>query len=256
MKWEQQKLELIPHQVAGRIIEQRRGDGYINATAMCVATGKLFADYSRLKTTEAFLVALTADMGIPISELIQSVRGGDPTMQGTWVHPKVAIHLAQWLSPQFAVKVVTWVQDWMMGSASSRVMPYHLRRYTSNRGNVPVGHFSMLTEMTLAIIAPMEDAGYTLPERMLPDISQGRMFSRFLREDLAVPTSDMPYYLHYYEDGRVVKARAYPEDYLPDFRRHLREQWMPKRALAYFAERDPRAAKCLASILPKLLRSS
>ena len=66
----------------------------------------------------------------------------------------------------------------------------------------------------------------------------------------------MPGYLHYYEDGRVIKARAYPEEYLPDFRRHLREEWMPKRAINYFRERDAEATLCLERILPKLLKSS
>lgn len=250
----QQKLDLIPHSVGGRLIEQRAKDGYIHASAMCTAAGKLFNDYSRLKTTSAFLEALETDTGIPVTELIQSLRGGEPHFQGTWVHPKVAIHLAQWLSPEFAVQVVNWVHDWIAGRG--RQMPYHLRRYTSNRGNVPVGHFSMLAEMTLAIIAPMEEAGYTLPEHMLPDISQGKMFSRYLREEFAVKTAEMPEYLHYYEDGRVVRARAYPEEYLPEFRRHLREEWMPKRALAYFNERDPKAAVCLVAILPKLLKTA
>ena len=253
MKWTQQSLALIPHEVQGRVVEQRRKDGYINATAMCAATGKLFNDYSRLKTTSAYFEALETDTGIPVTELIQSVRGGEPGQQGTWVHPKVAIHLAQWLSPEFAVKVVNWVHDWMTGT-SRQSMPYHLRRYTRNRGNVPIGHFSILAEMTLAIIAPMEDEGYTLPECFLPDISQGKMFSQFLRKELRVDTDQMPGYLHYYEDGRIVKARAYPEEYLPDFRRHLREVWMPKRAVAYFRERDEEAALCLERILPRLLK--
>ena len=58
MKWEQQKLALIPHQVQGRVVDQRRKDGYLNATAMCAASGKLWADYHRLKTTMAFFAAL------------------------------------------------------------------------------------------------------------------------------------------------------------------------------------------------------
>src|SRR5689334_12214916 len=105
MAWKQQRLALIPHEVrGGRVVQQRRNDGYINATAMCEAVGKLFGHYRANKTTDAFLAALASDIGIPISELVQSVKGGDPVLQGTWVHPKVAIHLAQWLSPEFAVK--------------------------------------------------------------------------------------------------------------------------------------------------------
>jgi hypothetical protein len=50
-------------------------------------------------------------MGIPITELVQSIRGGTPELQGTWVHPQVAIALAQWLSPEFAVKVTKWERE-------------------------------------------------------------------------------------------------------------------------------------------------
>lgn len=253
MQNRQQRLPLIAHHVGPRTVEQRVADGYFNATAMCTAANKLFNDYSRLKTTTGFLLALQTDTGIPVTELIQQLRGGEPHLQGTWVHPKVAIHLAQWLSPEFAVKVVNWVDDWARGN--NLRMPYHLRRYSMNRGSVPVAHFSILAEMTLAVIAPLEDAGYTLPEHLLPDISQGKIFSRYLRDELGVNTERMPTYLHRFEDGLVIPARAYPEEYLVDFRRHLREEWLPKRAVQYFAERDTRAAACLQGILPKLLGS-
>jgi len=246
---------LIPHRVDGKVIEQRRIDGYINATAMCKAAGKFFADYSRLAGNKAYFAELESVMGIPITELIQSVAGGGPTIQGTWVHPKVAIHLAQWLSPRFAVAVSEWVYDWMTGKGGGpvRQMPYHLRRYVKNRKNVPDGHFSVLVEMTQMLIAPMEEAGYTLPEHMLPDISQGRMFSKWLRDEMGADTDAMPSYSHFYEDGRVVSARAYPDKYLADFRKHLREQWIPQKSIAYFRDRDPEAMKYLPALYPKLL---
>lgn len=253
----QYELDLIPHRVDGELVEQRAIDGYINATAMCKAAGKLFNDYSRLATSKAFLGELESVTGIPVTELIQSVRGGGPFGQGTWVHPKVAINLAQWLSPRFAVQVSEWVYDWMTGrQAPTARMPYHLRRYVKNRAGVPDEHFSMLVEMTHLVIAPMEEIGYTLPERMLPDISTGRMFSGLLRNELGVNTDSMPYYHHYYEDGRVVKARAYPEEYLPTFRRFLRKKWIPERAPSYFQEKDPDALKYISAIMPKKIGGS
>ena len=94
-------------------------------------------------------------------------------MQGTWVHPQVATHLAQWLSPKFAVLVSRWVVDWMSGGLTPKraELPYHLRPHIANQNQVPHGHFSMLSEVMIAIVGPMEAMGYTLPERMLPDIS-------------------------------------------------------------------------------------
>ena len=76
----------------------QRADGYLDATAMCKATGKLFGNYKQLNSTQQFLIALSTDIGYPISEIIQVVKGGAPGHQGTWVHPQVAINLAQWRS--------------------------------------------------------------------------------------------------------------------------------------------------------------
>ena len=215
---------------------------------------KCFLDYRRLKVTEEFLNELQSDMGIPISELIQSLKGGLSDLQGTWVHPQVAIHLAQWLSPKFAVMFSRWVYEWMTDRAPDivRPMPYHLRRYLANQLNVPVGHFSMLTELTQALVAPMELLGYTLPEHMWPDISEAKMFCRFLREEHDINTDALPTYLHEFEDGRSpVSAKAYPDSLLASFRKHFREVWLPQKAKEYFAKRDPRALQYLPKLLPK-----
>ncbi len=69
-------LALIAREIDGEVIHLRTKDGYINATAMCKSAGKLLADYTRLKSTEDFFDELSSDMGIPISELIQSFKGG------------------------------------------------------------------------------------------------------------------------------------------------------------------------------------
>ena len=59
--------------------------------------------------------------------------------------------------------------------------------------------------------------GYTLPERMLPAISQGRMSCGFLRDELDIDTDKLPTYEHLYKHGRVIRAKAYPQAlwYLP-----------------------------------------
>jgi hypothetical protein len=173
-------------------------------------------------------------------------------MQGTWVHPQVAIHLAQWCSAEFAVKVSQWVYDWMSGKGApaKAELPYHLRRYVANQGNLPVGHFSILTEMTQALIAPLEMQGYTLPERLVPDISNGLMFCAWLRKR-GVDTDALPRYWHIYEDGRRVQAKAYPESLLAEWRKHFREEWLPLRATEYFRQKDSAALPYLPLLLPK-----
>ena len=239
-------LPIIEHAVGDSLINQRAGDGYINATAMCQVAGRPWNRYSEVRASKEFAQALSTVTGIPVTELIQIVRGGNPQLQGTWVHPQVAIHLAQWLSPEFAVRVTQWVFEWLSGSPR---MPYHLRRYVANLGNIPNTHFSILQELTYSLIAPMENRGYTLPETMVPDISEGRMFSLWLREEKGMDPSAFPTYRHVYEDGRAVQARLYPNSLLPDFRAHFSNVWLPKRAKGYFNERDKAALPYLETLL-------
>jgi hypothetical protein len=89
----------------------RSSDGYINATQMCQAGGRLFADYKRLSQTQAYLQALSMSMGIPIDLLLTTISTGLNDYRGTWVHRKVAYHLAQWISPIFAVQVSNWLDE-------------------------------------------------------------------------------------------------------------------------------------------------
>jgi hypothetical protein len=103
-------LVIIPREYAGTTIHQR-SDGYWNATAMCRATGKLWADYWRNQSTQEFTAELSGSMGIPIDQLIQSIVTGPNEQRGTWVHRRVAIDLARWCSPQFAVLVNGWIEE-------------------------------------------------------------------------------------------------------------------------------------------------
>lgn len=230
------------------IISQRVTDGYINATAMCRAAKKKINDYGRLSTTQAFLMELSSDTGIPVSELVQIIKGGTPQLQGTWVHPQVAVNLAQWLSPKFAVLVSKWVFEWMSGNIQQPQLPYHLKRYLVNMANIPYGYFSMLNEVTLSLIGPLESLGYTVSSNMIPDISLGRTFSKHLR-NLGHPVDSYPTYPHKYEDGRIVDARAYPNALIGELRRFFVEEWLRTKSHKYFAERDPNALPYLEQFL-------
>ena len=240
----------IEHSVDGDVIHQRPQDGYINATELCQKSGKLFADYHRSAQTQGFLSELSLDMGIPISNLVQVIRGrGDKVNQGTWVHPQVAVNLGQWLSPVFAVQVSKWVFDWMQGKGQS-YMPEHIQRYLKNKSKIPYTHFSMLNEIYLSLLAPLEHYGITPPDRMMPVISTGRMFSGFLRSK-GIDTDQFPTYKHEFADSTrfPVDARLYPIEHLADFRRYFSEVWLPKRAKNYFAERFPKALPYLPRVL-------
>lgn len=234
--------------VEKEIIPQRITDGYVNATAMCKAAGKRWGDYAALSTTKPFIYELASVNGVAVNGLIQSIQGGVPQHQGTWVHPQIAIHLAQWLSPKFAVLVSQWVFEWMRGDVKGANLPYHLRRYMANAYRVPYGYFSMLNEVTLALIGPLEQMGFTLPSNMLPDGSLGKVFSKYLR-DAGYPVDTYPTYPHCYEDGREFDVRAYPNELLGELRRFFVEVWLKDRSVEYFAKRAPDALPYLQKFL-------
>ena len=106
--------ELVPLELDnGYIIESRDEDGYIDVTNLCKAGKKKINDWNRLDKTKAFLKELSSSAGIPAVELITQNTGGNG-VRHTWVHPQVAINIAQWISPQFDVKVSAWVLEVMM----------------------------------------------------------------------------------------------------------------------------------------------
>ena len=244
-----QQPMLIEHAVDGEVIPQRPRDGYINATILCQQTRKRFNDYYRLGQTQDYLNELRLETGIPVSNLVQIIRGrGDKLQQGAWVHPQVAINLGQWLSPAFAVQVTKWVIDWAQGKTNP-YMPVHVQRFLKNRNKIPHTHFSMLNEIYLNLFAPLEEQGVIPPDKIMPDISTGRMFSDFLRSKGIEPTLFDTYEHEFADDSRMpVKARLYPIEHLPDFRRYFNETWLPERAETYFAERFPKALPYLPRI--------
>ena len=94
-------------------IEYRDEDGYINVTNLCKAGGKQFNGWNRLEKTKGFLKALSSSTQIHVDELIK-YKSGSIHERATWVHPQVAINIAQWISPEFDVKVSGWVYEIMV----------------------------------------------------------------------------------------------------------------------------------------------
>lgn len=238
----QYSLELIQHSVNDSIIEQRASDGYINATALCHVAGKRWHNYLRDEPSGKFLRALSAKTQISISELTQEMAD-ESGISSTWIHPKVAINLGQWLSADFAVQVSEWVYEWMSGNAkpsSPAPLPVHLKRYLANDSRVPQGYFSILQETALSLFGPMHLLGFEIPSGWVPDISVGRCYCAWLRSKHNVNTNELPTYAHDYLDGRpIVQPNVYPEEYLADFRNWFRNEWLPNNGSAYFKKKDP-----------------
>ena len=119
--------------LGGIEIISRPEDGYINATQLCKAGGKEYSNWFKNSKTEEFLLELETSLRIRRDLLVQVIIEGINKERGTWVHPRVAIHIAQWVSPKFAVLVTGWIQTLLSTGSVS------IER--------PVKAFSTLTEM-------------------------------------------------------------------------------------------------------------
>ena len=86
-----------------------REDGMINATLLCKTGKTRFSKYIKNKQTQDFLNLLSSSEKLSIDKLIYKKKGR--LDQSTWVHRKVALHLAQWIYPNFSIKVINWVDE-------------------------------------------------------------------------------------------------------------------------------------------------
>lgn len=91
----------------GVTIRARESDKFVNATALCKARGKRWAEYDRVPAHHEFREAVARKVGIPTFKMVEKRPGNGG---GTWVHPEIAIHLCMWISPDFAAQVTGWIQ--------------------------------------------------------------------------------------------------------------------------------------------------
>uniref|UniRef100_UPI00272DADB0 KilA-N domain-containing protein n=1 Tax=Neisseria blantyrii TaxID=2830647 RepID=UPI00272DADB0 len=87
-----------------------RQDGFLNATSIAAHFGKLPKDYLKTEQTQQYISALAESLSertkilTDENQLVIIKKGNSKNFtQGTWLHPKLAIHFARWLNPRFAV---------------------------------------------------------------------------------------------------------------------------------------------------------
>lgn len=86
--------------------ESADGRIMVNATQMVAPFKKTVRDWTRLKSTQDFLEALSTDKHICLSLLINTIKGGNGE-QGTWMQEDVALEFARWINPLFGI----WCND-------------------------------------------------------------------------------------------------------------------------------------------------
>ena len=89
----------------GKRIRIRDIDGYVNASDLCKTHTKRIDshEYFRNNDSKLFINELSTTTGIPVVKLVEKIIGGKTP--GTWLHPRLAIDFARWVSPELAVKM-------------------------------------------------------------------------------------------------------------------------------------------------------
>ena len=102
-----------------------REDGYLNATQIAAHFGKLPKDYLKTEQTQQYISALAESLSertkilTDENQLVIVKKGNSKNFtQGTWLHPKLAIHFARWLDPKFAVWCDEQIEALLNGKVS------------------------------------------------------------------------------------------------------------------------------------------
>ena len=90
----------------------RKEDGYINATQLCKSGGKEFSNWNKNDKTKQLVEKVYIKTQIDKDNLIQRNQNGSNKEQSTWVHPTIGLHIAQWISTDFFLQTVDWINEW------------------------------------------------------------------------------------------------------------------------------------------------
>ena len=104
--------------------EVLEGNARINLTQMSQPFGRSCRPGNWLKTDEAqrYLHAISVATKIATADLLEVRQGGDPLEQGTWCRDyRIALRFAQWLSPEFSIKVDEVILGLLMRRDESRL---------------------------------------------------------------------------------------------------------------------------------------
>lgn len=98
-------------------------DGWINATRAAARFGKVPNEWLRLASTREYLEKLAArapasNTGKSRITFVTSRRGNSPD-SGTWIHPRLAVKFARWLSVDFEIWVDEQIDALLRGSQSA-----------------------------------------------------------------------------------------------------------------------------------------
>lgn len=112
-------------------------DGWFNATEAAKRYGKEAFEWLRLPATHNYMEALGKALGFEPGKsrfgLVRTQRGG--RSPGTWLHPKMAVAFARWLSDDFGVwcdlQIDAIIRNGIRAEGSATLLPLLLREHAA-----------------------------------------------------------------------------------------------------------------------------
>ncbi|WP_397443047.1 KilA-N domain-containing protein [Pseudomonas chlororaphis] len=97
---------IIPFDYQGQVVTFN-ADGWINATVAAARFGKVPNEWLRLSSTDEYIKKLASRMAESNTGksriTLVTTRRGNTANSGTWLHPKLAVKFARWLSVDFEI---------------------------------------------------------------------------------------------------------------------------------------------------------
>lgn len=228
-----------------------RSDRYVSLTDMAQASGKLFADWSRLVKSNSYLETLSRSMGNPIDQLIETKTTGKNENRGTWGHPKVALRFAQWCSDEFAVQVDSWIDELLTtgkvslanDSGKPAVLVYadRVMKLKDQLRYVPDDHWVVMQHCG-HVLLEVERLGYLVGEYDLCDGSIGSHWGKY-RKTVGLTTTPKTGLYKVNQCPEPIKPKAYHLDELKIFVKWLEKIYIPKHLPEYLHDRPKAIVK-------------
>jgi transcriptional regulator with XRE-family HTH domain len=176
-------------------------------------------------------------------------------------YDRLGNEVAQYSTDQFTeIGINVWIQSvtgWSRSKPSRTYVPYWYQRLTlfTAKTRIPDGWWSIFEELA-KMMRELEGYGYVLPDvsvstgrKITPDISVGKMFCKYMKDQGFNVDGETRKYTHYYPDGREELANIYPDKWLEQFRTWFNLNWKQDRLLKYLGERDPEALPSINRLL-------
>jgi hypothetical protein len=233
-------MQYIEHQVGLLVVSQRQSDGYISASKLTKAYEQKTNQYKNPNNwfennrTNEYLELLSSKTGLEVNKLVQKIGAGN--QREVWIHPKLAVSFATWLSPEFEMMVSEWVEQWLLTGltptlqAPQALHPYQRVWYQrlmlfEQNTTLPKGMWCVFEEIG-KLMRKLEAKNVPLHDRFTIDISVGRTWCHWLRQN--GHATDFEQYVHSYPDSRGDQlANIYPNELLGTFHDWLEETYIP-----------------------------